>query len=66
MSEKDFYYTINQDAVAEFKDRGSRFIAYAYPIQSTDDFKKYLQQLKERTSEGNASLFCIPPWIRWQ
>ncbi|KAI9435670.1 ribosomal protein S5 domain 2-type protein, partial [Russula earlei] len=34
-------------ATAEFKDRGSRFIAYAYPIQSADDCKRYLQELKK-------------------
>ncbi len=47
MSEKDFYHTIDQNSLAEFKDRSSRFLAYAYPIQSTDDFKNYLQQLKK-------------------
>src|SRR6266487_4348932 len=47
MSEKDFYYTIDQNSLAEFKDRGSRFLAYAFPVQSTDDFKNYLQQLKK-------------------
>jgi uncharacterized YigZ family protein len=47
MSEKDHYYTIGQNAVAEFKDRGSRFIAYAYPIQLSGDLKNYLQQLKK-------------------
>jgi len=26
------YYTIETPSVEEFKDRGSRFIAYAYPI----------------------------------
>ena len=58
MSEKDFYFTINQDAVAEFKDRGSRFIAYAYPIQSTDDFKKYLQQLKKEHPKATHHCFA--------
>src|SRR3954452_14332036 len=47
MSEKEFYYTISQIAFAEFKDRGSRFLAYAYPIQSSEEFKNYLQQLKK-------------------
>ena len=47
MSVKEFYYTISQPAFAEFKDRGSRFLAYAYPIQSTEEFKNYLQQLKK-------------------
>ena len=47
MSDKEFYYTISQNTVAEFKDRGSRFLAYAYPVQSTEEFKNYLQQLKK-------------------
>ena len=46
-SQKIFYYTVEKPAVAEFKDRGSKFIAYVYPITSTDDFKKYLQALKK-------------------
>jgi uncharacterized YigZ family protein len=33
--------------VAEFKDRGSKFIAYVYPITSAEDFKKHLQALKK-------------------
>lgn len=46
-SNNDFYQTIEKESIAEFKDRGSRFIAYAFPISSTDDFKKRLKQLKE-------------------
>ena len=42
----DFYYTIEQPATAEFKDRGSKFLAYAFPVISADDFKKQLQMLK--------------------
>ena len=44
---KTFYYTIEKPGVAEFKDRGSRFTAYAYPIESADHFKKHLQELKK-------------------
>jgi len=43
----DFYQTIEKESVAEFKDRGSRFLAYAFPISSADDFKKRLKELKE-------------------
>lgn len=42
-----FYKTIEQTAQAEYKDRGSRFIAYAFPINSTADFKTQLQNLKK-------------------
>jgi uncharacterized YigZ family protein len=47
MSELEFYKTIDQPAIAEFKDRGSKFIAFAYPVESVEDFKKCLQQLKK-------------------
>ena len=46
MSE-DFYFTIEKPSSAEFKDRGSKFIAYAFPIESADDFKTQLQRLKK-------------------
>ena len=47
MSDQLYYYTIEKQSLAEFKDRGSKFLAYAFPIQTTDDFKKHLQALKK-------------------
>lgn len=44
---EDFYFTIEKPANAEFKDRGSKFIAYTFPIETADDFKKQLQLLKK-------------------
>ena len=41
------FKTIEQSATAEYKDRGSKFLTYAFPIQSADGFKKHLKQLKE-------------------
>lgn len=41
------YFTIEKPSVAEFKDRGSKFLAYAFPISTADGFKKQLKQLKE-------------------
>ncbi|MEI8098279.1 MAG: YigZ family protein [Sediminibacterium sp.] len=43
----DAYLTIEKKAFAEFKERGSKFIAFAYPIQSVDEFKVHLQLLKK-------------------
>lgn len=43
----NYYYTIEKSSVAEFKDRGSKFLAYAFPISTPDDFKKRLKELKE-------------------
>ncbi|MBI1343662.1 MAG: YigZ family protein [Terrimonas sp.] len=45
--DKDFYWTIEKESLAEFKDRGSRFIAYAFPVKTIEAFKKRLAALRE-------------------
>src|SRR6185312_1445152 len=47
MKENDYYFTIESMAVAEFKDRGCKFLAYSYQIKNVNDFKKNLQNLKK-------------------
>lgn len=46
MLDPHFYNTIERPAFAEFKDRGSRFLAYAFPVHSTKQFKSRLKELK--------------------
>lgn len=41
------YWTIETAVQSEFKDRGSKFLAYAYPVRTQDDIKKNLKALKE-------------------
>ena len=41
------YSTVERPAYAEYKDRGSSFLAYVFPIQAVEDFKKRLKELKE-------------------
>ncbi len=41
------YHTIERASVAEFKDRGSRFIAYAFPVDDLTGFKEKLAGLKK-------------------
>jgi uncharacterized YigZ family protein len=43
----EFFYTIDRSSFAEFKDRGSKFLAFAYPADSADVFKAHLRQLKK-------------------
>lgn len=47
MMENEYYQTIDRQGFAEFKDRGSRFLAYAFPMSKPDDFKQQLQLLKK-------------------
>jgi len=52
----DTYKTITAPAEGLFKDRGSKFIAYAYPIRSEEEVKPILAQL--RSEHGKARHFC--------
>ena len=47
MKSPDYYYTIDRPASEEYKDRGSRFIAFAYPVNNVDAFKICLRNLKK-------------------
>jgi uncharacterized YigZ family protein len=58
MSNQDFYYTIEQEVVAEFKDRGSKFLAYVEPVNTIEQFKLKLQQLKELHPKANHHCFA--------
>lgn len=44
----DRYFTIAAPSQGLFKDRGSRFIAYAYPISSPEEVKGLIGELKQR------------------
>jgi uncharacterized YigZ family protein len=45
--DKEFYNTIASSVIAEYRDRGSRFLAYAYPLATVEEFKLKLKTLKE-------------------
>jgi uncharacterized YigZ family protein len=47
MGESFTYKTIESSSSAEFKDRGSKFLAFAYPIKDTTDVKQRIQALKK-------------------
>ena len=58
MSNPGYYNTIAQDAVAEFKDRGSKFIGYAYPISDVNDFKEKLAHIKKEHPKATHHCFA--------
>ena len=53
-----FYKTIEQAAQAEYKDNGSRFIAYAFPVNSAPEFKTRLLELKKEHPKANHHCFA--------
>jgi len=58
MSDPHFYNTIERPAIAELKDRGSRFIAYAYPVTTVEAVKKLLDALKKEHPKANHHCFA--------
>lgn len=53
----DYYITIEQTGSAEFKDKGSKFIAYTFPITNVIDFKEKLSEIK--AEHPKASHYCF-------
>jgi uncharacterized YigZ family protein len=53
-----YYFTIEQPAVAEFKDRGSRFIGYAFPADAVGTFKEVLADVKKQHPRATHHCFA--------
>jgi uncharacterized YigZ family protein len=54
----DYYYTIEKPSTAEFKDRGSKFIAYAFPLSDVNDFKEKLAAIKKEHPKATHHCFA--------
>src|SRR5579863_2149961 len=54
----EIYYTVEKMATAEFRDRGSRFVAYACPVKSIDDFKATLNEIKKEHPKATHHCFA--------
>lgn len=46
--EEDIYKTITEEYEGWYKEKGSKFISYAIPIESEDDVKIHLEALKKK------------------
>ena len=47
MNQVTTYRTLELPIQAEFKDKGSRFLAFAYPVQTVEQVKKYVDDLRQ-------------------
>ncbi len=55
----DTYKTISKSAEGIFKDKGSKFIAYAFPIRKEDDLKERLNAIKSEHSKARHHCWAI-------
>lgn len=60
MNQQDpnYFQTIEKPAMAEFNDRGSRFIAYVHPIAGVDEFKAILNDIKKEHPKASHHCFA--------
>ena len=47
MNQITTYRTLKSPIQAEFKDKGSRFLAFAYPVQTAEQVKKHVDDLRQ-------------------
>lgn len=47
------YLTINKFAEALYKEKGSKFLAFAFPVENEQQIKSHLQQLKKEHHSAN-------------
>jgi uncharacterized YigZ family protein len=52
----DSYNTITAPAEGVFKDKGSKFLAFAWPVQNEQEIKEHLAELKKKHTGANH--FC--------
>lgn len=50
---EDTYFTIKETAESLFKDKGSKFLAFAYPVMTEDEIKKALGTLQKSHPGAN-------------
>ncbi|KDN11685.1 YigZ family protein [Snodgrassella communis] len=51
------YTTLAAPAQAEFKDKGSRFLAFAWPVQSEAEIRQHVQTLREQHHKARHCCF---------
>jgi putative IMPACT (imprinted ancient) family translation regulator len=58
MNSPSQYRTIAAKESALFTDKGSKFIAYAFPIETPADFKKHLEEIKKEHPKATHHCFA--------
>src|SRR5579863_4577412 len=58
---EDTYLTLESASEGQFRDRGSKFLAYAYPVASEHDIKNILAELKKAHPKANHHCWAM----RW-
>jgi uncharacterized YigZ family protein len=58
-SEKDTYYSIKEPTTGFFKDRGSKFYSFAFPVTSEEDIKKHKERLRKEYYDAKHHVYAF-------
>ncbi|NMC41257.1 MAG: YigZ family protein [Bacteroidales bacterium] len=58
MDNKDFYYTIGSVTEGMFRDRGSRFIAFAVPVSNAEDARLKIEYYRKKYHDARHHCFA--------
>lgn len=58
LEESDTYKTIASPSTGLFKDKGSKFLSFAYPVNNEKDFKDHLSELKKTYFDARHHCFA--------
>lgn len=54
----DTYLTLEGPSAAEFKDRASKFLAFAWPVQTEEEIQQHLEVLRKQHFKANHHCFA--------
>jgi uncharacterized YigZ family protein len=54
----DTYFTISEPSVSLFKDKGSKFHGYAFPVEDEDEVKVYIDEVKKQHPKARHHCFA--------
>lgn len=60
----DTYKTIVQESIGEYKERGSKFLAYAAPVYNKEEWQVYLEKIKKQHPKAQHYCFAFRVGVR--
>lgn len=55
----DIYYTIDRNSKGEFKDKGSKFYAFAFPVSSEEEVKQHQEALRKEYYDARHHVYAF-------
>ncbi len=55
---KDSYKSISKHSEGLYKEKGSKFLAFAYPVENEEDIKKHIQALKKKYYDARHHVYA--------